>query len=126
MPYRKKFVPLQRQSKGMIEVHDIIGNLLYTDCNHSDTSELWCDGIDLRKADFNGWDLSGAYFSDCDLREAVFDGANLEEANLSCCNVESASFRGANLLNADIWGVELDDADTEDAILPCRSVAYYR
>ena len=106
----------------MIEVRDINGKLLYTDTEHSDTSELWCEGADLRNADFRGWDLSYAYFSECDLRGARFDEADLSNAMLSACELEGASFRDAVMTYANVdcvdWWYSEHTIDTEGAELP--------
>lgn len=111
----------RRYYSRMIEVRDIDGKLLYTDTDHSDTSELWCEGIDLRRADFRGWDLSYAYFDSCDLRGARFDGSNLYETRLLWCELENVSFREANLLCAVIDSPDFYydcTVDLEDAIIP--------
>lgn len=106
----------------MVEVHDITGKLLYTDKEHDDTSELFCDGIDLRKADFRQWDLSCAFFNDCDLRDARFDDADLSDAVMYDCSLEGAYFANADLRYATLSGVSWEYEryliDTEGAQLP--------
>ena len=111
----------------MVEVHDIHGKLLYTDTQHSDTSELWCDGVDLREADFRGWDLSYAYFSDCDLSGARFDGADMHSVAIFRCEVEDTSFRECDMSGADITDLipYLDRIDFEYASVPFGRRPHY-
>jgi len=75
------------------------------------------DDASLSGVDFAKVKLRGAQFRNADLRDALFAQSDLRNADLSKAIVGDCLFLNADMRGARLWGVDLSEANLDDARL---------
>jgi Ion channel/Pentapeptide repeats (8 copies) len=84
---------------------------------HSETEDVWLEGVDLHNAHLRGADLEFVNLKWAYLKHAHLDGASLDGVHLEAADLSSAHLEEATLLLADLEGISLLHAHLEGANL---------